>query len=115
MIWDIFKSKKQKEQIKQKTLVEELEEFKTKYSKYFNSYAFDGKHLIIFKTPEIKDGKIILNYITPTTPKGYQNYKELSLLQWRYGENFMEEHRNAFINLKGEFEKLGVQLTKADV
>ena len=115
MIWNIFKSKQEKEKIKEKSLQEQLEDFTKKYSNYFNSYAFNGKHIVIYKEPEIKDGKIILNYINKNTAKGYQNYAELWLFQLQYGEEFMKQHRNAFINLKDEFEKLGLKLEKVEL
>lgn len=113
--WNIFKSKQEKEKIKEKSLQEQLEDFTKKYSNYFNSYAFDGKHIVIYREPEIKDGKIILNYINKNTAKGYQNYAELWLFQLQYGEEFMKQHRNAFINLKDEFEKLGLKLEKVEI
>lgn len=110
MMWNIFKSKKEKAEIKSKTLQKELEDFIKKYKDYFNCYAFTGTYIIIYKEPQIKDDKLILNFITTNTPKGYSNYDEICYFQFKYGEDFLKEHRTRFLKLKTQLEQLGLKL-----
>ena len=110
MMWNIFKSKKEKSEIKSKNLQEELEDFIKKYKDYFNCYAFAGTNIIIYKEPQIKNDKLVLRFIVSNTPKGYSNYDEIWCFQLKYGENFLEEHRTRFLKLKTQLEQLGLKL-----
>jgi len=97
---------------KQKKLEEELNEFIAKNKDYFNSYCFDGNNFIIYKEPEIRNGKeLVLGFIDIDTPNGYINFLPIWLLNLKHGENFMKEHRIRFVKLKDEMEKLGLSVT----
>ena len=110
-MFKLFKTKEDKA----KTLQTKLEQFILENKEYFNSYCFTGKDVVIYKQPEIKNDKIVLNFITESTPKGYCNFQEISLLELRHDENFMKRHRIAYIRLKSQMEKLGLQIIKAEL
>jgi len=112
MIWNIFKSKEEKAKVKRENLEKELEDFTKKYKEYFNSYAFTGRQVVIYREPEIKDGKLIINYITESTTQGYTNYYGLWRIQAMYGEDFIKQHRINFLRLKNQFERLGLKIEK---
>jgi len=115
MIWNIFKSKEEKKVDKEQELLEELRIFTQKYKQYFNCYAFDGKDLVIYKEPEIKDGEIIMNFIFENTAKGTVNYQPLWKFTFMYDINFLERHRNNFIRIKRQASRLGLELKKLDI
>lgn len=107
-MFKLFKSKEEKIQDKQK----ELEEFTEKYEEYFNSYCFDGKEILVYKEPRIKDNELVLYYRTSTTPEGYFNFLPIWVLDLKYGEGFMKKHRKEFLMIKDQMKKLGLSVTK---
>lgn len=117
-MFNIFKSKEQKQKFKevelQKKEVElqkELGDFIQKNKPYFDSYCFNGKDIIIYRTPAIVDGEVVLYFKDKDTPKGIIKSQNVRWLEMGYGENFMELHRMNFIRLKDQMEKLGISLT----
>lgn len=110
-MFNIFKSKEQKQKIKELELQKELDDFIQKNEPYFNSYCFNGKNIIIYKTPAILDGEVVLYFKDKDTPKGVIRSLDVRGAKAWYGENFMEQHRKKFIILKDQMEKLGISLT----
>ena len=117
-MFDIFKSKEERQKIKELELQKkelelqkELDDFIQKNKPYFNSYCFTGKDIIIYRTTAIIDGELVLYFKDKDTPKGIIRSYSLHWLKMGYGENFMELHRMNFIRLKDQMEKLGISLT----
>lgn len=110
-MFNIFKSKEQKQKIKELELQKELDDFIQKNKPYLNSYCFDGKNIIIYKTPAIVDNEVVLYFKDKDTPKGIIQSLNVRWFKMMYGENFMEQHRKKFIILKDQMEKLGISLT----
>jgi hypothetical protein len=112
-MFGLFKSKKKKQEDKQKSLEKELQEFTDNYKKYFNCYAFTGEDIVIYEEPVIKNNNIVMNYITRETPKGYVNNLPVWLLILKYGgDDFLKQHRHNYIKLKDQMESLGLSVTK---
>lgn len=107
----MFKLFRKKEE-KRRDLEKELQEFKEKNKEYFNYYAFDGENVIIYKEPYILKDIIVMSFITENTPKDYHTYMELWDLELKYGKNFLKEHRNNFLKIKRQLERLGINLQK---
>lgn len=110
-MFKLFKTKEDKA----KTLQVKLEQFIFENKKYFNSYCFTGKNVVIYKEPEIVGDRLVLNFITERTPKGYTNQEDIWFLELKYDDNFMKRHRAMFITLKSQMEKLGLQVTKLEL
>lgn len=112
-MFGLFKNKEKKQEDVQKSLENELKEFTEKYQEYFNCYAFNGKDIVIYKEPQILEGELVMNYIDANTPKGYVNRHFVWILNLKYGsENFLIQHRENYIKLKDQMEKLGLSVTK---
>ena len=113
-MFGLFKSKEKRQEDKQISLEKELQEFKDKYEEYFNCYAHTGKEFVIYKEPEIMNGRIIMNYITVETPDNCVSYFPVRGFQLNYCKDFLKQHRHNFINLKDQMKKLGLALTKIE-
>jgi len=111
-MFKLFKSKEEKQVDKQKELEKQLNEFIAKNKDYFNSYCFDGKNIIIYKEPQIKNNELVLWYIDINTPEGYMNCQPIWLFDLKFGNDFMKQHRINFIKLKDQMQKLGLSVTK---
>jgi len=111
-MFKLFKTKKEKQEDKQKSLKKELEDFTEKYQKYFNCYAFTGKDIFIYHEPKILDNELVITLTKVDTPEGYVNNIPIWFFNLKYGENFLKEHKNNFIKLKDQMEKLGLSVTK---
>lgn len=111
-MFKLFKSKKEKQVDKQKQLEKELEEFDNKYRQYFNSYAFNGEEIVIYKQPYIKQGEIVMGFITSDTLKEFQVVIPLWIMQSKYGKDFLRLHRFNYIKIKDQLEKLGLTVSK---
>lgn len=108
----LFKTKEEKQKDKQKSLEKELQEFTDKYKQYFNCYAFTGKDVVLYKEPKIVENELIISLIKADTPKGYEIYQSVWLLNFQHGEEFLKRHRHNFIKLKDQMEKLELSVTK---
>lgn len=110
MKWKLFKTKEEKEAIKQQKLQSELDKLIAQYKPFFNTYGFDGKVLVAYGELKIKNNKIVLTFKTAKTPDNLVQYETFSYLQMMYGDNFLVNHRVKFIELKDKFEKLGLEI-----
>ena len=113
-MFGIFKSKEKRQEDKQISLEKELQEFKDKYEEYFICYAYTGKEFVIYKEPEIMNGKIVMNYITVETPDDYVSQFPVRGFHLNYGKDFLKQHKHNFIKLKAQMKKLGLALTKIE-
>lgn len=111
-MFGLFKNKETKQVDKQKQLEQELEEFDNKYRQYFNSYAFNGEDIIIYKKPYIREGEVVMGVITSDTPEGLQMVSPLWLMKLKYGEEFLRTHRFHYLKIKDQLEKLGLTVEK---
>ncbi|HPA36953.1 MAG TPA: hypothetical protein PLA16_11345, partial [Chitinophagales bacterium] len=57
----------------------------------------DGKNIIIYKEPQIKNNELVLWYIDINTPDGYMNCHPIWLFDLKFGDNFMKQHKINFI------------------
>lgn len=115
-MFNIF-SKKTKELSKQEKLQKlqaELDKFTLENEQYFNSYCFDGKEIILYLTPKIHKGEVVMQTKTHKTPDGYVYNWPIYWLRLIYGDNFMYTHRNKYIDLQHQLKLLGLKISKIE-
>lgn len=111
-MFGLFKTKKQKQEDAKISLEQELKSFTEKYKDYFNCYAFTGRDIVIYKEPKIQNNKLVMAMVTVDTPKDYFSIVDIWILQLKYGDDFLKNHRNNFIRLKDQMEKFGIRVEK---
>lgn len=111
------KKKKTEEEIlqekleKENELNDELISLNNKYEKYIDLLHFSGDELFVFKGFYIKDGEIIIQFITPTTPEGFYSNMKYYWFKSKYGMNPLQT-RLEFLELQKKFKELGFEIKK---
>jgi hypothetical protein len=100
-MWKLFKT--------DGDLQKEVDILNLEYKHIIDKFCIVGRYVFIFKGFVLRDGKIKFDYIDTNTPKGYTNSKTLSWFKDETGKNIIEA-RSQFIILKGDLEKLGIEL-----
>lgn len=68
--------------------------------------------IVIYGEPKIKNNELVLEYTDINTPDGYVNFVSIWLMNFKFGNDFMQEYRLKFVKLKDQMRKLGLSITK---
>lgn len=77
-----------------------------------NSYCKIADYIFIFKGFKIEDNEVYVKFVDKNTPEGYTNHTSLSWWLLKYDSVNFKNMRYAFITLKGELKKIGLEINK---
>jgi len=96
---------------KEKTLNDELNSLNESYGLYLNKLMMSAGDIFIFGGFKIKDNKIMINFITSTTPDGFFNSMEYYWFKAKYEQNPLQS-RIEFLKFQKELNDLGFEIKK---